>query len=188
MKVSKLFTSKYLKKEDFDTPKVLTIETVDIETIESDKGEQDKGVLFFREMDKGLVLNSGNTRELQDAYGDDTDDWKGKPCEVYVDPKIEYQGRRVGGLRVRIPMGTHQQIAKESTLAWTFDQAVKACYDVGISRTEMTDELKRQGFKAYNMLTCTPLVKQMIEAKANVMDKSGDDFGGGDIPFIWMLP
>ena len=37
MKVSKLFSSKYLKKEDFETPRTLTIETVDIETIEGDK-------------------------------------------------------------------------------------------------------------------------------------------------------
>jgi hypothetical protein len=107
-KVSEMIVSKYLKKEDFDEDQVCTIKDCKLEEI-SQQGET-KWILYFREHQKGLVLNTTTIRVLEQAFGDNSDDWIGKRVKVYVDPNVSFQGRVVGGLRLRPPpKGTTQQ-------------------------------------------------------------------------------
>ena len=100
-KVSEMIQSKFLRKEDFDDgDQVLTIKGVKLEDMPGDDGTQ-KWVLYFRELPKGMAMNSTTIRVLEKGYGDDSDLWIGKKVLVYVDPNVSFRGQVVGGLRLR---------------------------------------------------------------------------------------
>jgi hypothetical protein len=101
-KVSEMIVSKFLRKEDFDEDRVMTIKNVKLEDMPGDSGDQ-KWVLYFREEAKGMALNVTTIRVLEQAYGDDTDRWVGNKVMVYVDPNVSFGGKVVGGLRLRTP-------------------------------------------------------------------------------------
>lgn len=99
-KVSDMIQSKFLRKEDFDEDRILTIKGVTLEVMPGDAGDQ-KWVLYFREEAKGMALNVTTIRVLEQAYGDDSDHWIGNKVKVYVDPNVSFGGKIVGGLRLR---------------------------------------------------------------------------------------
>lgn len=99
-KVSEMIQSKYLRKEDIDDEIVVTLKDVSLESMPGDVGEQ-RWVLAFKELPKGLVLNSTTIRVLEKAFGADSDDWVGKKAVLYVDPNVSFKGQIVGGLRLR---------------------------------------------------------------------------------------
>lgn len=101
-KTSEMIVSKFLRKEDFDEDRVMTIKGVKLEDMPGDDGQQ-KWVLYFREEAKGMALNVTTIRVLEKAFGDDSDMWIGKRVMVYVDPNVSFGGRVVGGLRLRPP-------------------------------------------------------------------------------------
>lgn len=95
---------KYLKHQDLgsqDWP--VTISDVKREEIKNKDGSNDKKfVLYFEELDKGLVLNTTNMNMLYKLFNsDDSDDWKGSRCTLYVKDDIEYGGDLVSGIRIR---------------------------------------------------------------------------------------
>ena len=98
-----MIVSKFLRKEDFDEDMVATVRGVKLEDV-GNQGEQ-RWVLYFREMQKGMVLNVTTIRVLEGAYGDDSDGWIGKRVMIYVDPNVSFQGRVIGGLRLRCAEG-----------------------------------------------------------------------------------
>lgn len=100
-KVSEMIVSKFLRKEDFeDGDQILTIKGVRLEDMPGGDGQQ-KWVLYFRELPKGMALNSTTIRVLEKGYGDDSDLWVGKKALVYVDPNVTFKGQLTGGLRLR---------------------------------------------------------------------------------------
>lgn len=101
-KVSEMIQSKFLRKEDFDEDRVLSIRGVKLEDMPGDSGDQ-KWVLYFREEAKGMALNVTTIRVLENAFGDDSDNWVGKKVKVYVDPNVSFGGKVVGGLRLMPP-------------------------------------------------------------------------------------
>lgn len=101
-KVKDMIVSKFLRKEDFDEDRVMTIKSCSLEDMPGDQGDQ-KWVLFFREEQKGMALNITSIRVLEQAFGDDTDHWVGNKVKVYVDPNVSFQGKIVGGLRLMPP-------------------------------------------------------------------------------------
>lgn len=101
-KVSEMIVSKFLKKEDFDEDRVMTIKGVKLEDMPGDGGQQ-KWVLYFREEPKGLAMSVTTIRVLEQAYGSDSDHWVGNKVMVYVDPNVTFGGKVVGGLRLRTP-------------------------------------------------------------------------------------
>jgi hypothetical protein len=101
-KVSDMIQSKFLRKEDFDEDRILTIKGVTLEVMPGDAGDQ-KWVLYFREEAKGMALNVTTIRVLEQAFGDDSDHWIGNKVKVYVDPNVSFGGKVVGGLRLRTP-------------------------------------------------------------------------------------
>jgi hypothetical protein len=100
-----MIVSKFLRKEDFDEDRVMTIRGVKLEDMPGDDGQQ-KWVLYFREEAKGMALNVTTIRVLEKAFGDDSDQWVGKKVKVYVDPNVSFGGRVVGGLRLMPPKNT----------------------------------------------------------------------------------
>jgi len=101
-KVSEMIQSKFLRKEDFEEDRVMTIRGLKLEDMPGDDGTQ-KWVLYFKEEAKGMALNVTTIRVLEAAFGDDSDMWLGKRVMVYVDPNVSFGGRVVGGLRLRTP-------------------------------------------------------------------------------------
>jgi hypothetical protein len=100
--VKDMIQSKFLRKEDFDEDRVMTIKGVNLEVMPGDNGDQ-KWVLYFREEPKGMALNITTIRVLEQAYGQDSDMWVGNKVMVYVDPNVSFGGKIVGGLRLRTP-------------------------------------------------------------------------------------
>lgn len=107
MKRSDAFPSTYVGKDDLEQPTVLTIGNVVQEEIESDGTVKLKAVMHFTERDaKPWIVNAGNWMTIEDVYGEESDDWTGKRVELFVDATVMFGGKRVGGVRVRIPAGT----------------------------------------------------------------------------------
>lgn len=100
MKTSQMITSKFLKKDDFPSPEVLTIKDCSLEEV--GKGDT-RWVLFFKEKAKGVVLNVTKIKQLEGAYGDDTDGWVGKKVKLSHDPTVMMGTQQVGGIKMTLP-------------------------------------------------------------------------------------
>lgn len=101
--------SKFLKHQELEGKDwVVTISGVERQEIENrDKTKERKFVLFFKEHDKGMILNSTNIGTLTTLFGsDDSDQWVGKRVTLYEKDDVEMGGKLVSGLRIRpkLPM------------------------------------------------------------------------------------
>ena len=119
MKKNEAFPSTYLSKEDIKSPLVLTIDNIQMETIQSEHGEEDKPVVRFREAMKPLILNGTNWDLCEDAFGNDSDNWCGRAIEMYVDSKVKFKGKTVGGIRCRLPGEKGQSATVGDSVAGT---------------------------------------------------------------------
>ena len=101
MKVGDAFPSKYLKTSDLGGRSVkVTIAEVMLEEVGEERDE--KPILYFKGKKKGVVLNVTNATVLEEAFGDEMDDWTGKEIEIYNDPSIMFGKKKTGGIRVRV--------------------------------------------------------------------------------------
>ena len=108
MNINKLFKSNYLKAADLEED--LTTMVIDrVEVAEFDSG--DKAVLFFRDEERGLVLNKTNTRTIGAAYGYETDAWAGKRVVLFT-TTVDFQGSTVDAIRVKIPKAQPSQVSQ----------------------------------------------------------------------------
>jgi hypothetical protein len=98
--VSAEFPSKYVKAADLKGKPVTKTMTY----AEREKfGNGESGfVLHFKNEERGFVLNKTNSFVISEAYGDDTDGWRGRKVTLYP-TKVTYAGKEVDGIRVRIP-------------------------------------------------------------------------------------
>jgi hypothetical protein len=96
-----MIQSKFLRKEDVgDDDIAVTIKSVTLEDMPGDAGEK-RWVLNFKELPKGMVLNSGTIKVCEKAFGRHTDSWAGGKVTLFVDPNVQFKGQVVGGLRIR---------------------------------------------------------------------------------------
>lgn len=95
------FKATYLNAADIETPTTITVRDVLVEEV----SKEDRLVLYsddLAEGNQGIILNKTCLGELERIFGsDDTEDWVGKPCVVFNDKNVQYQGKRVGGIRFR---------------------------------------------------------------------------------------
>jgi hypothetical protein len=76
MNIDSMFPSNYLKASDAEGNPTLTMQDVKIEKMKNRDGEEEeKPVLYFVEVEKGMVLNRTNAQTISGMYGDDTDNW-----------------------------------------------------------------------------------------------------------------
>ena len=61
----------------------VTIKSFSQEMITGEHGQEEGYILYFNESPKGLILNKTNAKAIAAAYGDETDDWVGKPVVLY---------------------------------------------------------------------------------------------------------
>lgn len=102
MKTSDMIQSKFLKKDDFPTPTILTIKSVSLEEV--GRGET-RWILYVNEKAKGIVLNVTKIRQLENKYGVETDDWIGKKVRAENDPTVMMGTQVVGGIKFTMPSG-----------------------------------------------------------------------------------
>lgn len=102
MRTNDLFPSRFLKAEDFEDGELrtLTVKSVDLEELGQGKDKKEKPVIYFRDSDKGLVLNKTNCSIIAKLYGEETDDWFGKKITLYA-IETESFGDIVRAIRVR---------------------------------------------------------------------------------------
>ena len=123
LKISDLFTSRFLKSADIgDTDVVLTIETVELEVISYGEQSEEKAVVYFDEIVKVLALNKINAMTISRLYGDDTAAWKTKQLTLYT-TEVEYKGEPMMGIRIRLRSpgqapGSSQMEAKQPDLGF----------------------------------------------------------------------
>lgn len=106
MEIGAAFPSKYLKAADFEEQKLLTMADVKMEPIAND---EHKPVLFFREVQKGMVLNKTNARTISKLYGGNTEAWAGKQI-VAFSAMVDFRGDMVEAIRLRAPKKNVSQI------------------------------------------------------------------------------
>lgn len=119
MNASDLFPpSEYLKSEDVEEAGgelQLTITQVGFKDFDRDEGKKDrKGILTFAEIAKKLTLNPTNTKIVCAMFGDKNIDtaWLGKTVTLYVDPHVQYAGKEVKGIRIRLLDAKQDAITK----------------------------------------------------------------------------
>ena len=75
---------------------------------------RNKPVLSLTGIKYGLPLNKTNAQTLAQAFGGETDAWQGKTIELYP-TKVDFQGKQVDAIRVRIPAQPAAQEAPAKT-------------------------------------------------------------------------
>jgi len=97
MDINNAFPSKWLRSSDLMGREVrVTIERVEMETL----GEDKRPIAYFRNKQKGLVLNKTNANTIADMYGFNTDHWIGKEIVIYP-TRVDFKGERVDAIRVQ---------------------------------------------------------------------------------------
>lgn len=76
-----MFKSDYMKGDDVETPRAVTISAAILEDDPFEKGKQ-RVVLSFVEEPQKLSLNKINTKALIKALGAETDAWVGKKIKL----------------------------------------------------------------------------------------------------------
>ena len=102
MKMYKTDLFKYLAGEMFSGREwTLTIEYVRTEEIRGHKEVEEKPVMYFQEVQKGLVVNKTNAKYLIGLFGtDETEDWRGKRITLYTE-KVNAFGKIHDAIRVK---------------------------------------------------------------------------------------
>jgi hypothetical protein len=100
--------TKYIQKSEVEKPVLLTISKVVDEDV-SGNGDM-KYVLHFQENYKPWIPNIGSLEEIKSIVGTgDVDRWPGTTIVLYVNPDVEFAGKRVGGIRCRAPKAGYSQ-------------------------------------------------------------------------------
>lgn len=103
MRIDSAFPSQYLKAADLQGRAVpVTIDRVEMEDI----GGDHKPILYFVGKQKGMVLNKTNSNNIALLYGPETEDWNGKPIELF-EAMVDFQGKTVPAIRVRPSRNGH---------------------------------------------------------------------------------
>lgn len=103
-RVGEMIESKFMKKEDVGTGKLLTLRSVKQENVAmKDQAPELRWCAMFDSFDKPMVLNSTNLSLFERALGsDNTDDWVGKPVVLFNDENVSFGGVVTGGIRVDV--------------------------------------------------------------------------------------
>lgn len=106
MKIDKMFSSKFLKAADIDEiadentqTAIVVIDRVEMAEVGQD--QEQKPVVYFRGIEPGMVLNKTNASSISNLYGNDTDDWTGKPIGLFT-TEVDFSGKQVLAIRVRL--------------------------------------------------------------------------------------
>jgi hypothetical protein len=96
-----LFPSKYLKAVDVAHEPIVTINRVIKEKLKNNEGvEEFKPILYFGELEKGIVLNKTNANIIKELYGEVIEEWVGKRIQL-CSRMVEAFGESQAAIRVK---------------------------------------------------------------------------------------
>ena len=100
MKTRDMIKSNWITKGDLEEsgPIVGTVSELSLEEFTDGA----KYALWFREMEKGLLLNVTKIKLLELALGDDTDYWVGGRVRMSFDPTVMMGGKLIGGIKIEV--------------------------------------------------------------------------------------
>lgn len=127
----------------------LTIKDVRNEELRSSRGADQKPVVYFKERDKGLVLNKTNAKQIARLYGRETNDWRGKKISIYAQ-EGEWFGEKGYAIRIAdtIPQNGRGRPAPQQETAHDDDQDEQLVYMNG-TKVKMDDAGEVEAFKIY---------------------------------------
>ena len=101
--VNDLKSSKFLTKNDVEPDVLVTIKSYEQMNVAMEsQAPEEKWCLYFKELDKPLVLNMTNGMLVAAITGsEDFKDWIGKQVMLYNDKTVMFAGKLTGGIRVR---------------------------------------------------------------------------------------
>lgn len=97
--------SRFLKQADFPKPGLLTIARFENLNVARDNEPKEmKWVVYFKEVEQGMVLSPVNLQLIKIATGTNNPDTAiGKKIVIFVDPTVMMGTKVTGGLRIRAP-------------------------------------------------------------------------------------
>ena len=100
--INAMTASTYLKQHDVTPPKIVTISRLETANLaRDDQPKKIRWIMFFEELERGLVLNKTNLKRCAKACGsEESDDWLGKKIKLFFDEEVEFGGEQVGGIRI----------------------------------------------------------------------------------------
>jgi hypothetical protein len=102
MNLSQAYPSRYLAADDLQGRSVtVTIASVKLEEIGQGADKDTKLVLTFSGKSKALVCNKTNAKTIGKLWGEETDNWVGKPI-IIAAREVEFQGNMVWAIRVSL--------------------------------------------------------------------------------------
>lgn len=101
--VDDLGKSNYISKNDVGKGILLTIKSYEKKDVGIGR-ESIEWVFYFEEHEKGFIVKKTNGNLIAAVVGSaDFDDWIGEKIVLYIDPTVDFQGKLIGGIRVRKP-------------------------------------------------------------------------------------
>ncbi len=176
MRSNDVYPSKYLKAEELDADLTVTIDRVEVEELESNDGKkQNKPVAYFKEVDKGLIINKTNWAGIAKQHGDESDDWVGKQITLTV-MDVEAFGDIVSAIRVKTIRKVVNPVKPKTIHPSEARTPQKSDNNAGDVVTEFWQEVKKQGLER----------KQGLEVLANTRQDFAAALGklrAGDVPY-----
>ena len=113
----KQFNYEYLGSYSLDGKKeiIVTITKSAQEKVTGQQGrKEDCFVVYFKEFDKGMILNRTNAKAIEKVAGSGLiEDWMGVQIILYVEKGVKAFGDVVDALRIRDKKPTRQVMSKE---------------------------------------------------------------------------
>ena len=98
--INDLFPSQYLAASDVEQKPVVTIKNIVKKNMKNRDGEDEvKPVLFFNELEKGMVLNKTNADIIASLYGNTLEDWTNERVQLHS-VMVEAFGKRQPAIRI----------------------------------------------------------------------------------------
>jgi hypothetical protein len=185
MKMNDVFPSRYLTSEDCDPAIMVTVKKVTIEEVGQKKDR--RPIVFFHEVEKGLVANKTNFAAIAKASGhDDTDRWNGTKVQL-IKSETNFAGEIVPCIRVKIPQASNNEISFVQQQQ-IFAQAKKTGTLVEALYAFMKDEMQVESIKSLtekqwaDLFECMEMgvVMEWWAGRQYRSSVSGPDAGDGD--------
>jgi len=144
----KQFNYEYLGSYSLDGKKeaVVTVSRLAQEKVTGQQGrKEDCFVVYFKEFDKGMILNRTNARAIEKVSGSGlVEDWVGVQVTLYVEKGVKAFGDVVDALRIRDKKPTRQTMTKqiETSMLDAIKNGKATQVEQALIKYNMTDKQK----------------------------------------------
>jgi hypothetical protein len=119
MHYRELYISTHLQATEFNgrvpTFTIARIEVSQLPSLRVEGAEETKGVIFFREITRGWVMNRTNVECLKEMFGKETNDWLGKRVTLRAED-VQVGKRKDMGIRIVGSPDLAQEVSFELAL------------------------------------------------------------------------